>query len=139
MMYVMKKTRVMIDCVVNYVSLEFLHPFSQISEPTHISHLDPQFQLHAHARNRCVGQVGAVHERDAVHDADDDDQTPVEAVDDFLLLFRGEVGERIIFEGFLVVVAGVAVFEVRDVVVFGVVVYGGGWVWGRHGGWFSLL
>ena len=43
-------------------------------------------------------------------------------MDDFLLLFGREVGEGVIFEGFLLVVAGVAVFEVRDVLDFVVLV-----------------
>ena len=94
----------------------------QPSNRTHISHLNPQVEFHIHARNGSVGQVRAVHQRDAVHDAYDDDQASIEAVDNFLLLFGREVGERVIFEGFLLVVAGVAVFEVRDVLDFVVLV-----------------
>ena len=127
MIYVMKKTRVMIDCVrkQEYVStslLDAVFPFQCVSSRTHISHLNAQIELYVHTRDRRVGQVRAVHQRDAVHDAHDDDKASVEPVDDFLLFFRGEVGERVIFEGFLLVVAGVAVFEVRDLVVFGVLV-----------------
>jgi len=137
MMYVMKNTSVMIDCS-HRKTCQHVTPgdFPPKSPPsTHISHLHPQLQLNTHARNRRIGQVRTVHEGDAVHNAHNDHQTSVEAVDDFLLLFRGEVGERVIFEGFLLVVAGVAVFEVGDLVVFGVLMQGGGGVvWGRHDG-----
>ena len=55
-------------------------------------------------------------------------------MDDFLLLFGREVGERVIFERSFLVVAVLAVFKVGDLLGFGVLVCRDGGLHVRHDG-----
>lgn len=57
---------------------------------THVSVVHEQVELLAHAGNGGGGQVCAIHEGDAVEDADGDDEATIDVGDDLLLLLGGE-------------------------------------------------
>lgn len=59
------------------------------NEASHISEARED-KLDAHAGNVCGAHVGPVHERHAIHGANGDDETSVDAADDVGLLLFGE-------------------------------------------------
>jgi hypothetical protein len=56
-------------------------------------------QVGAVPSDSCCTQVGTIHQTDAVEDADSYDQATVDAVDDLLLLGRGELAFVVIVGG----------------------------------------
>ena len=74
--------------VLQQVSSRLLHLSLWVD--TYISVVDIQFKLHAHARNVRCAHVGSVHETDAVHGADGDDKTTIDASHDAPLLLGRE-------------------------------------------------
>lgn len=101
---------------------------------THVSHPDSQFQLSVHTSDGRVGKVRAIHQRNAVHDSDDRHQPPVKTVDDLLLLSWREVGQRVVFDRLPLVVALLAMFHVRDLLFFVVVLCGDSGLQASHVG-----
>lgn len=80
--YVMKKTRVMIDCFTQCQLMIF--STSSIACSTHISESN-QNQLSCHSCNRSCAQVRAIHQRNAVHDSDRDNEASINSMNDFAL------------------------------------------------------